>query len=743
MAMAPVALALCLCATVLLSTPPPAHSYTDHSSSPPSPVAAETTSSSSEYKTYIILLKPRADAHVMDDEARQGWYRSFLPDDVTAHGEPRLVRSYKTIFHGFAALLTEEELDAASRKPGFGRWFPDEMMYPTTTRTPEFLGLTKDAGMWAQSSYGKGIIIGVIDSGIDSRHPSFGDAGVSPPPARWKGACTGTDRGVRCNNKLIGVRSFVDYNPADETGHGTHVASIAAGNFVANASSSHGQAAGTAAGIAPGAHLAAYKACRPSGCLRSNVVDAMDTAVRDGVDIISISLGRKAGVPLNKDVVAIGAFRAVAKGVVVVTSAGNDGPDPSTVKNDMPWEITVGAGSVDRRLAADLVLESGDMVEGEALVQGVNSTAFQPIHYPGEGNLCKNVSAERTRGHIVICDDARVNVAAQARIIKNLYDNGAAHVVLIGREKSGFSLSFREYGSSVVQEPAAVGHKLKDYSRYPDAAAQAFFKGTRVGVGQSPTVAHFSSRGPSRTNPHILKPDILAPGLNILAAATASPDRGPFRFKSGTSMAAPHISGVVALLKSVHPEWSQAAIRSAIMTTADDLDDDGNRIMDEKHQPASAFAAGAGQVNATRAVDPGLVYDMEVRDYAGYVCHLFATLDDDDDYAVQDIIQDLSLNCKTVAHLSDFELNYPSIVVPANTTVRRTLTNVGPAGEYTGRLSMTHDVGVDFSPKSLSFSRPGEKLTFEVSQHGLEVAEGFLIWESDTHTVQSPLVVVH
>lgn len=117
--------------------------------------------------------------------------------------------------------------------------------------------------------------------------------------------------------------------------------------------------------------------------------------------------------------------------------------------------------------------------------------------------------------------------------------------------------------------------------------------------------------------------------------------------------------------------------------------------------------------------------------------------DDDDDYAVQDIIQDLGLNCKTVPPLSDVDLNYPSIVVPAYTTVRRTLTNVGPAGEYTGRLSMAPDVGVDFSPKSLSFSRPGEKLTFHESHHGPEVAEGFLIWESDTHTVQSPLVVMH
>ncbi|VAH20170.1 unnamed protein product [Triticum turgidum subsp. durum] len=324
------------------------------------------------------------------------------------------------------------------------------MMYPATTRSPEFLGLRKDAGLWSKSSYGKGIIIRVINSGIESRHPSFDDAGMSPPPARWKGTCTGLVRPVRCNNKLIGVRSFVDYNPADVTGHGMHVASIAAGNFVANASSSHGLAAGTAAGIAPGAHLAVYKACRPSGCLRSNIIRAIDTAVSDGVDVINISLGRKPGLPLGRDVVAIGAFRAVAKGVVFVTSAGNDGPDLSTVKNESPWKITVGVGSVDRSLFADLVLKSGELVEGEALVQGSNSTAYQPLHYPDDGNMCKKVSADRMRGHIVICDDALVNVDTQARIIKNLYDNGAAQVVLIGLEKAGFTLGFREYGSSIV-----------------------------------------------------------------------------------------------------------------------------------------------------------------------------------------------------------------------------------------------------------------------------------------------------
>uniref|UniRef100_M8BY17 Subtilisin-like protease n=1 Tax=Aegilops tauschii TaxID=37682 RepID=M8BY17_AEGTA len=599
-----------------------------------------------------------------------------------------------------------------------------------------------------------GIIIGVIDSGIESNHPSFDDVGMSPPPARWKGTCKGMVRPVRCNNKLIGVRSFVDYNPADETGHG--------------------------------AHVAMYKACRPSGCLRSNLIRAIDTAVSDGVDVVNISLGRKPGLPLSRDVVAIGAFRAVAKGVVFVTSAGNDGPTVhrqerlavgdhggcrvggpearrrpcSGVGRPAGGRRGAGAGGQLDRLPTPplprLRPASSKISTTMARLKSCSSVRRKLVSPWLQGvRLLRRAGARRRRPQAQGLPQVpgfrgagvKVNVDAQARIIKNLYDNGAAQVVLIGPEKAGFTLGFREYGSSVVQEPAAVGRKLKDYSKYPDSAAQVLFKGTQLGVGPSPTVIYFSGRGPSRGNPHILKPDILAPGLNILAAATATPDRGPFRFKSGTSMAAPHISGVVALLKSMHPDWSPAAIRSAIITTADDVDNEGSRIMNEKHEPASAFAVGAGHVNATRTVDPGLVYDLEVRDYAGYICHLFAKLDDDDDdYAVQDIIQDLNLNCKTVPPLSDVDLNYPSIVVPANTTVRRTLTNVGPAGEYTARLHtrkiVFHDVGLDFSPNSLSFSRLGEKLTFQVSHHGPELAEGFLIWESDTHTVQSPLVVV-
>ncbi|KAK1629992.1 hypothetical protein QYE76_004307 [Lolium multiflorum] len=226
-------------AAAALQHPPPHHHH-------PSPA---------DYKIYIVLLKPRADgAHLtMDDDARRDWHMSFLPSAVIDNGKPRLVSSYGTLFQGFAAWLTEEELEALSRNPaGFDRWFLDGNMYLNTTRTPGFLD-------YICSGYGKGIIIGVMDTGINSGHPSFDDTAVPSLPARWKGTCAATG-GFRRNNKIIGARSFVDggSGPGDESGHGTHVASTAARNFVANASYFHGGQAAGKAGTAPLAHLAIY-----------------------------------------------------------------------------------------------------------------------------------------------------------------------------------------------------------------------------------------------------------------------------------------------------------------------------------------------------------------------------------------------------------------------------------------------------------------------------------------------------
>nr|XP_034575197.1 subtilisin-like protease SBT1.4 isoform X2 [Setaria viridis] len=138
-----------------------------------------------------------------------------------AAGAPRRIRhSYTSVLSGLAARLTDAELAAMSRKPGFVRAFPERRFQPMTTGTPAFLGLEPDQGVWNATSYGEGAIIGFLNTGIDKKHPSFRDQDMLPPPAKWKGGCQPP---VRCNNKLIGAPSFVgDNTTADDVGHGTH-----------------------------------------------------------------------------------------------------------------------------------------------------------------------------------------------------------------------------------------------------------------------------------------------------------------------------------------------------------------------------------------------------------------------------------------------------------------------------------------------------------------------------------------
>lgn len=357
--MASVKLKLCFLAPLLvLST---AESMSSTATNPPSTSQphpqAKTTPG--EHRIYIILLWPPTGpgASAMDAAAHRAWHESFLPSRLTDAGELRLLRSYRFVFNGFAASLTEAELKMVEKKPGFLRSFPDRLRHLLTTRTPGFLGLTRDSGVWRDTSYGKGVVIGVIDTGIYDQHPSLSDHDMASPPVRWKGSCQGE---LRCNWKLIGAKTFLagDHDASDHDGHGTHTATTAAGNFVEGVSlHSSGVGSGTASGTAPGSHLAVYKACNESGCYDKAILDAMDAAIDDGVDVLSISLGVDIKRTFDHDPVAIGAFTAMTRGVVVVAAAGNDGPTASSLHNDAPWLLTVAAGSVDRVLQSDLQLE--------------------------------------------------------------------------------------------------------------------------------------------------------------------------------------------------------------------------------------------------------------------------------------------------------------------------------------------------------------------------------------------------
>ncbi|KAL3499447.1 hypothetical protein ACH5RR_038540 [Cinchona calisaya] len=710
-----------------------------------------------DLETYIVHVQKPETQILSDLESLEGYYNTFLPA-ITANTneEPRMVYSYHNVFTGFAARLSSDEVKALEEMEGFVSARPQKVVSLHTTHSPDFLGLHQNFGFWKDSNYGRGTIIGVLDTGIAPDHPSFGDEGMPPPPAKWKGKCEFNFTGG-CNNKLIGARFFRSTGngtPLDEDGHGTHTASTAAGNFVKGANV-FGNANGTAVGIAPLAHVAMYKVCL-SLCSESDILAAMDVAIDDGVDIISISIGGFHS-SFYEDGIALGAFRAMEKGIFVSCSAGNSGPFNRTLSNEAPWILTVGASTMDRKIRATAVLGDNQEFDGESLFQPKDFPPTQlPLVYPGllnasdfNASTCSSSSLNKTdiRGKIVLCmiggGSSRIG---KGRLIK---DAGGAGMILMNSQPRANTTAADAHVLPAAHISYADGQKTINYiNKTSNPTAAIIFKGTIIGDIHAPAVAGFSSRGPSFVSPGILKPDIIGPGVNILAAWPISVEnntntKSTFNIISGTSMSCPHLSGVAALLKSAHPDWSPAVIKSAIMTTADLVNIENKPIEDERYLPANVFATGAGHVNPSKANDPGLVYDIQPEDYTPYLCGL--------NYKNQQVgtIVQRRVNCTET--IAEAQLNYPSFAIRLGTststeqTYTRTVTNVGEANEfYMVEIIPPPGVAVIVEPPVLNFSELNQKLTYQVTFSRLPNSingtfQGFLIWSSAQHFVRSPI----
>ncbi|CAA7406477.1 unnamed protein product [Spirodela intermedia] len=479
---------------------------------------------------------------------------------------------------------------------GFLAAYPDELIPLQTTHSPKYLGLQR-TGVWNESNYGEGVIIGVLDTGINPDHPSFG-CDLPPPPSSWKGQCEfGPDR---CNNKLIGLTGeiYLGTAPFDINGHGTHVTSIAAGCFVDGAAS-YGNAQGTAVGMAPRAYLSVYKVCGsgPKDCLSTDILAGLDAAINDGVHIASLSI---AGPSRNFsiDPIAIGAFKAVEKGIFVGCAAGNNGPSPGTLSNQAPWLVVVGASTMDRSIRATVRLGNGLEFDGESL--------YQPFSFPPTqrglvtGGSCLNFSIN-VEGKVVLCDiTPHVWRVDQSLLVRNA---GGAAMILANSAREGNTTITDAHVLPASHVSFYAGLVIKQYiASSSSATATIVFKGAVTGGPFTPAMAYFSSRGPSTASPGILKPDIVAPGVNILAAwptPVGSPDdQLSFNIISGTSMATPHVSGVAALIKSAHPTWSPPAIiKSALMTSTYIWGTIKNRITNHVGMQATGFDMGAGEVD--------------------------------------------------------------------------------------------------------------------------------------------------
>ncbi|KAG9145089.1 hypothetical protein Leryth_008896 [Lithospermum erythrorhizon] len=472
-------------------------------------------------------------------------------------------------------------------------------------------------------------------------------------------------------------------------------------------------------------------------------------------DVISYSIGGGSK-PFSEDSLTIGAFRAAQKGIFVSCAAGNEGPYSSTLSNEAPWVLTVGASTIDRQLRATVVLGNRKEFEGQTAFQPNNFPRKRlPLVYPGaeddEAVYCGCGSLNNTdvTGKIVVSYNAgNISRIEKGQTVK---DAGGAAMILINVEDEGYTTMSDMHVIPASHVSFSAGQKIMAYlSSNSKPKATIKFKGTIVGVQNSPSITHFSSRGPNLASPGILKPDTVGPGLSILAAwpdlKNNTHTKSTFSMDTGTSMACPHLSGVAALLKRSHPDWSPAAIKSAIMTTADTLNRNGNQIMDERKKPANVFALGAGHVYPFSGNDPGLVYDIQPKDYIPYLCGLGYN-----DTQVRMIVQE-NVKCSTITSIPEAQLNYPSFSVKLHSghkVYTRTVTNVGEANSTYGHvINNVPGVDIELSPTQLVFTKVNQKLTYQITFRrksstpaASSYVEGAIIWVSEHHDVRSPMSV--
>ncbi|XP_047053182.1 subtilisin-like protease SBT1.4 [Lolium rigidum] len=712
-------------------------------------------------------------------------YTSFLRDTLPAGMNapaPSIIYSYAHAMTGFAARLTARQAAHLKVQPSVLGVTRDRLYKLHTTMSSSFLGLTPFSPLVVASNRGTDAVIGVIDSGIypKDRASFAADRWMKPPPTSFRGGCVSHpdfNATEYCNYKLVGAKYFhnghvammsqmagstpASGSPLDVEGHGTHCASIAAGAPVRNANL-FGFARGVAKGTASGARIASYNACGTS-CTSSDVTAAIDEAIADGVDVLSISLGFDAD--LYIDPVMIASFRAVRAGIFVSTPAGNEGPYDAPVGNLAPWVCTVGASTMNREFRAPVSLGNGKTFTGYSLYSGPDPYGtMKPLVYGLDvgSQFCEagKLDASKVKGKIVLCVGG---AAAQGLAVKQA---GGAGAIIASRGDYGDFARADPHLLPAVTVTFDDAIEIRQYCNTPNPVARISYFNTVKGFVNppSPRVASFSNRGPNRLAPEILKPDIIAPGVEILAAWTgeaspsqldADPRRVKFNIISGTSMATPHVSGIAALLKVAQPDWTPAEIKSALMTTAYNEDNSGGVIKDmATGKEAGPFQMGAGHVDPNRALDPGLVYNAESHDYISFMCALGYTTQQIAILTGGSTAKDI---CSEHEDIAVGDHNYPAFSVAFKSsddkvTQRRIVRNVGSHvnAVYTfsyRALPIGWSAIVD--PPELEFDAGHTSLEYTVtfsllpaaSNSSQTEAHSALVWTDGKHKVVSPIVL--
>ncbi len=582
----------------------------------------------------LDVTAPESVAYVEYLEAEQATFIARMEKTIGHDADVRF--TYTKSNNGMAVWLTPEEAARIMKLPGVAFVQPDFERELQTDTGPAWIGAPD---IWdpddcsAGTNCGEGIVVGIIDTGINPSNPSFADIGGdgydhTNPKGKLFGVCdpanTGTaeikayDPTFPCNDKLIGAWGYESVDaaesadsPIDYDGHGSHTAGTVAGNMLTASVSGPARSAESIdiSGVAPHANIIAYAGC----CTGSALTASIDQAIADGVDVINYSIGSPSASDVWNDFDTVGFLNAREAGIFVATSAGNDGPSAATVGSpaDAPWLTAVGATTHSRTWVNEVSFSGGDSalatITGNAFTDGYGPA---PVVYAGDfgDGLCLTPfpAGTWTSGEIVICDRGQI-----ARVDKgaNVLAGGAGGLIHANNEANAASINADPHFLPASHISYDDGVALKAWLATGSGHTATITAGVYT---QDPTradiMAGFSSRGENRAI-DILSPSVVAPGVDILAAYGIN-DEVKWDMISGTSMASPHVAGAGALLMQQNPSWTPAEIQSALMLTGNTSILDNDAVT-----PATPFAMGSGLVVLGDANSAGLLMDETYANY--------------------------------------------------------------------------------------------------------------------------------
>ncbi|EXB26136.1 Subtilisin-like protease SDD1 [Morus notabilis] len=444
----------------------------------------------------------------------------------------------------------------------------------------------------------------------------------------------------------------------------------------------------------------------------------------------------------------------ITKGVTFVAAVGNDGPVSQTAADAFPWTISVAATTIDRAFPTAITLGNNRTFWGQALSFGKTKNAFAQLissqfvradNATSSKCLPGNLNSTLTKGKIVFCS----SLSSDINVMNVVYASEAVRIA------GGVGVILAQPYSDVKSE-CRIPCVEVDYTtaakvfNYIVTASHIIFSRKILSLNKlivlfkvwnflsHYNVATFSSRGPNSLIP---EPDVAAPGVDILAAVPG----GKYEFMSGTSMACPHVSGIVALIKSVHKDWSPSAIKSALVLK---VGTDGSYIYAEgpNRKLADSFDIGGGLVNPEKALDPGLIYNATIEDYYQFLFSIGFV-----DASIS-VLTDVSINNSNQKSFSALDLNLPSITVPnlrngEKVIVTRTVTNIGDVNSvYKGVIEAPPGIKITIESQTLRFNSTIKRLSFKVSLFSNQKLHGYykfgsLTWSDGKHLVRSPITV--